>query len=180
MKRRLTILALFAAVPGLVLYALIHSSAARTGPVAASAPDMLAPPFELKALDGRTVRLAGFRGRAVLVNFWATYCAPCRVEMPWLEELYLRYKPRGLEIVGISLSDGSERAVAQFVREINVEYPIVLGNRKVADAYGGIPYLPESFFIDRAGRITHHEYGMQSKSQFEAAIQELLAPPNTR
>src|ERR1044072_8866631 len=87
-----------------------------------------APDLELKSLDGRTVKLSDFRGKAVLLNFWATYCTPCRVEMPWLVDLYKQYHEQGLEIVGVSMDDdGEEQRVADVVREIKIKYPIVLG-----------------------------------------------------
>ncbi|HYX30198.1 MAG TPA: TlpA disulfide reductase family protein, partial [Pyrinomonadaceae bacterium] len=128
-----------------------------------------------KSLDGRSLKLSDFRGKAVVLNFWATYCAPCRVEMPWLIDLYKQYHARGLEIIGISMDDDVEQQqVADFVREINVNYPILLGNHTVADAYGGTQFLPKTLFIDREGRIAGATTGMKSKSDFENVIKQLL------
>src|SRR5262245_27852736 len=99
-------------------------------PGANSAEQRIAPDFELKTLAGRKVKLSDFRGKVVVLNFWATYCGPCRVEMPWLVDLYKQYRSRGLEVVGVSMDDeGAQKQVADFVREIGVPYPILLGNR---------------------------------------------------
>ena len=134
-----------------------------------------APDFELKTLDGRTVKLSGFRGKAVILNFWATYCGPCRVEMPWLMHLYKQYQSQGLEIIGVSMDDDGERQqVADFVRKLGINYTILLGNHTVGDAYGGARLLPQTFFIDRDGHIVASAIGMKSKSEFETAIRNLL------
>lgn len=135
-----------------------------------------APDFELKSLYGRSVKLSDLRGKAVLLNFWATYCTPCRVEIPWLIDLYRQYQGQGLEIVGISMDDaGEQQQVADFTKEINVNYQILLGNHAVGDAYGGTQFLPKTFFIDRNGRITSSAIGLKTKSEFESAVKELLA-----
>jgi cytochrome c biogenesis protein CcmG/thiol:disulfide interchange protein DsbE len=134
------------------------------------------PDFELKSLDGRTVKLSDFRGKAVLLNFWATYCGPCRVEMPWLRDIYKQYQAQGLEIVGVSMDDdGEKQQVTDFVREINVNYTILMGNHSVGDAYGGARFLPQTFFIDRDGKVTGSAVGMKGKTEFENAVKQLLA-----
>ena len=144
--------------------------------VGANVTRKIAPDFELKSLDGHSLKLSDFRGRAVLLNFWATYCAPCRVEMPWLVDLYKQYHDQGLEIIGVSMDDdGEQQQVADFVREINVNYPILLGNHTVGDAYGGTQLLPKSLLIDRKGNITSSIVGMKSKSELESAVKSLLA-----
>jgi cytochrome c biogenesis protein CcmG/thiol:disulfide interchange protein DsbE len=134
-----------------------------------------APDFELKALDGGTVKLSDFRGKAVVLNFWATYCAPCRVEMPWLIDFYQRYKAQGLEIIGVSMDDGNQERVDAFAKETNVNYTILLGNHSVGDAYGGARFLPQTFLIDRDGRIVTSLIGIKTKGDFEDSIQRLLA-----
>jgi peroxiredoxin len=135
----------------------------------------IAPDFELKTLDGRTLKLSDFRGKAIILNLWATYCGPCRVEMPWLNELYKQYHSRGLEVVGVSMDDdGEQQQVADFVRELGVSYTILLGNHTVGDAYGGGRLLPQTFFIDRDGHTVASATGMTTKSEFERAIKDLF------
>ena len=161
------------------IYGASHRSSAVRSPeslLPANKANKIAPDFELKTVDGRAVKLSDFRGRAVVLNFWATYCGPCRVEMPWLIDLYRQHQSQGLEIIGVSMDDSGEaQQVADFVREFGVNYTIVLGNHTVGDAYGGARFLPQTFFIDRDGRITGSATGMKSKSEFETAILKLLA-----
>ena len=166
----------------ILIYAASKRSSAGNAPLAITVIDKdqsetrKASEFELKTLDGRAVKLSDFRGKAVVLNFWATYCGPCRVEMPWLIDLYQQYRSRGLEIIGVSMDDdGEQRQVADFLREFRVNYTILLGNRVVGDAYGGVRFLPQTFFIDRKGQITGSAVGMKSKQEFETYINQLLS-----
>ena len=136
-----------------------------------------APDFRLKVLNGggKTMKLSALKGRVVLVNFWATWCEPCKIEMPWLVDLQKKYSLKGFKIVGVALDDSPRQAISRFARKMGVNYPILLGTEKVADSYGGVQGLPESFFIDRSGRITDHEIGLVSASAFESKIKKLLA-----
>jgi cytochrome c biogenesis protein CcmG/thiol:disulfide interchange protein DsbE len=109
-----------------------------------------------------------------VLNFWATYCAPCRVETPWLTDFYRQYKTQGLEIVGVSMDDGGQEQVNDFVKEMNVDYTILIGNHIVGDAYGGTRFLPQTFLIDRQGRIVKSLLGIQSRSDVEENIKQLL------
>ncbi len=140
-----------------------------------------APEFALHTLDGRSVTLSGFRGKVVLLNFWATWCAPCRVEMPWLVDFNNHYQRQGLEIVGVSVDDGDRDKVATFVGARHVNYTIVLKDEAVSVAYGGLRFLPQTFFIGRDGKITKWTYGVRSKEDFEENIRLALgtAPPHT-
>src|SRR5437868_4195356 len=135
----------------------------------------LAPDFELTSLDGRTAKLSDLRGKVVVLNFWATWCAPCRVETPWLVDFYRQYKEQGLEVVGVSMDDGDRQQVADFVKEMKVNYTILIGNHAVGDAYGGLRFLPQTFFIGRDGKIIKHSFGIKSKSDFEDAIKQSLS-----
>ncbi len=136
-----------------------------------------APDFELKSLDGRAVKLSDFRGKVVVLNFWATWCAPCRVETPWLVDLYRQYKEQGLEVVGVSMDDGDQEHVADFVKEMGINYTVIMGNHTVGDAYGGARFLPQTFFIGRDGKIIKHSFGIKSKSDLEEAIKQSLNTP---
>jgi cytochrome c biogenesis protein CcmG/thiol:disulfide interchange protein DsbE len=133
-----------------------------------------APDFALTTLDGQPIHLSAYRGRVVLVNFWATWCAPCRVEVPWLTEFDARYQAQGLTILGISVDDGGRERVASFVRERHVGYPIMLKDTGVDLRYGGVRFLPQTFFIGRDGRIIRQVYGIHTHADFEAGIRSAL------
>jgi cytochrome c biogenesis protein CcmG/thiol:disulfide interchange protein DsbE len=130
----------------------------------------LAPEFSLESLQGQTVHLADFRGKAVLLNFWATWCQPCKIEMPWLEQMQQQYGPEGLQIVGIAMDDASKEDIAKFTKEMGVNYPILLGKESVGDAYGGVQFLPSTFFIDRNGKFVDRVFGLKSRSEIEDDI----------
>ena len=113
-----------------------------------------APDFQLTDLDGNSVKLADLRGKAVLLNFWATWCPPCKIEMPWFVDLQKQYGPQGLQIVGVAMDEGNAHdAVAKFAKEMGLNYTVLLGNDKVADQYGGVDALPTTFYIGRDGKI---------------------------
>jgi peroxiredoxin len=134
-----------------------------------------APDFELADVDGKTVRLADLRGKAVLLNFWATWCPPCKIEIPWFVDLQKQYGPQGLQIVGVAMDDGNSRnAVAKFAKEMGVNYTVLLGNDKVGDAYGGVEALPTTFYIGRDGKIVSRVFGLVSHKEVEGNIQAAL------
>jgi len=139
-----------------------------------SEPRQKAPNFSLRTSDGRTVELKKLNGKAVVVNFWATWCGPCRAEIPGMIEVYEKYKSKGLEIVGISLDQGGWDQVKPYVQKVRISYPIVIGDGDLADAYGGIEAIPTTFFIDRSGNIIEKHLGYMSKAQFEGMIKKLL------
>jgi peroxiredoxin len=134
----------------------------------------MSPDFLLQSLDGRSVKLSDFRGKTVLLNFWATWCAPCRVEMPALIDLYEKYRARGVEIIGISMDDGAQERVASFVKEMKVNYPILLGNQSVANLYGGLRLLPQTVFVTRDGQVRQTIIGIGERKNLEASIEQLL------
>jgi thiol-disulfide isomerase/thioredoxin len=136
-----------------------------------------APDFTLQALDGKTMRLSDWRGKAVLLNFWATWCGPCKIETPWLVELQNQYGSQGLQIVGVAMDDSGKDEIARFAKEMGMNYPVLLGKEAVGDAYGGVPYLPETFFIGRDGKIVAKIMGIDSRSAIEEGIKKAL---NTR
>jgi peroxiredoxin len=128
--------------------------------------------FNLKDLKGNMVKLSDFRGRAVLINFWATWCVPCKDEMPDLVELYRKYKDKGFEILGVSL-DKDRGKVAPFVKELKVDYKILFGDAKLAQQWA-IRGVPASFFVNREGKITHFFFGPRKRRDFEEEILKIL------
>jgi cytochrome c biogenesis protein CcmG/thiol:disulfide interchange protein DsbE len=132
-----------------------------------------APDFELKALDGKTVKLSDLRGKAVLLNFWATWCGPCKVEMPWLVDLQKKYGEQGLQIVGIAMED-DPAPVEEFTKNIGVNYTILMGKNAVGDAYSVLG-LPTTYYIDRSGKILDRHIGLVSLSEIEEHIKTSLA-----
>jgi peroxiredoxin len=134
-----------------------------------------APEFALESLDGKTVRLSDFRGKAVLVNFWATWCQPCKIEMPWFEEMQKQYGPNGFQVLGIAMDDAGKEDIAKFAKEMGVNYPILIGKEAVGDAYGGVQFLPSTFFIDRDGKVVDRVFGLKSRSEIEDDINAAMA-----
>lgn len=139
----------------------------------------VAPAFELKSIpDGKATTLAEFRGKAVLLNFWATWCGPCKIEMPWLVDLQKKYGPQGLQIVGVAMDDTSDKEIADFAHKMGVNYVVLKGTEKVGDLYGGIDRLPLTYFVDRSGRVVDEIVGLRGSADIEEAIKKTLAHGN--
>ena len=136
-----------------------------------------APDFTLESLDGKKVSLSEFKGKAVLVNFWATWCGPCKIETPWLVELQNEYGSQGLQIVGVAMDDSGKDEIARFAKDMGMNYPVLLGKEAVGEAYGGVPALPESFFVGRDGKIVDKIMGIEGKADIETAIKKALSTP---
>jgi thiol-disulfide isomerase/thioredoxin len=137
-----------------------------------------AHPFTLVTLDGKKVSLSDYNGRPVLVNFWATWCGPCKVEMPWFEEFNKQYSGQGLVILGLADDvDAGKDAIARVAKKTGVTYPILLTDGKVQKAYapGGMDYLPMSFYVDRNGVIVEETAGLGGKDEIEAHIKKTIA-----
>jgi thiol-disulfide isomerase/thioredoxin len=134
-----------------------------------------APSFTLVTLEGKKISLADYRGRPVLVNFWATWCAPCKLEMPWFEEFRAKYQGQGFEVLGIAEDDAGKDEIAKAAKKLGATYPILLTDGKIANAYGGIDYLPMSFYIDGKGIVQEQTAGLGSKDETEENIKKLLA-----
>ena len=134
----------------------------------------VAPDFTLESLDGKSLRLSDLRGKAVLLNFWATWCGPCKIEMPWFVEMQNQYGSQGLQIVGVAMDDASKEDIAKFAKDMGVNYPILLGKEAVGDSYGGVPALPESFFIGRDGKVVDKIIGLKGKGEIEDSIKKAL------
>jgi peroxiredoxin len=151
---------------------------ATRAPVASrGATGLMAPNFSLRTLDGSSVRLSDFRGRVVLLNFWAMWCTPCRVEILWLMELHQLYRGYGLEVVGVAVDNGDLDELAKFVRDRHVGYTVLLNDGAVRGAYGGLRLLPQTIFIGRDGRILQRHDGVVDKADLEVRIRRALSLP---
>lgn len=133
-----------------------------------------APEFALKDYRGNVIHLSDYRGKIVLLDFWATWCGPCNVEIPWFKDFESKYKGRGFEVVGVSMDDSGWKAVEPFMQSKRMNYQIVLGDDKTGDQFGGIQVLPTVFLIDREGRVALVDVGLGAKKEFEDAIEQLL------
>jgi thiol-disulfide isomerase/thioredoxin len=142
-----------------------------------------APEVTFKDLDGKDATLAQYRGKVVLVNFWATWCDPCRVEIPWLIEMQQKYGPKGFTVLGLDVDDEGKSVVATFVAnerfEVNgqklpMNYPVALGNDAVADKFGGLLGYPTSFLVSRDGKIIKKIQGLISYEEIAKAIESQL------
>ncbi len=136
--------------------------------------------FTLTSNTGKRVSLSDLKGKAVLVNFWATWCTPCKIEMPWFEEFQKKYAAQGLEVVGINEDDdATSPEIADQIKKVlantGVDYTILMSDKKVGDAYGGLDVLPATFFIDRNGKIVAQAIGLASKEEAESNVQKILA-----
>ncbi len=133
-----------------------------------------APNFTLKTHDGNTVDLGKLKGKVVVLNFWATWCGPCRQEIPGFIETYKTYHAKGVEIVGISLDEGGWDVVQPYVARTNIPYPVVIGDQAISEAYGGINAIPTTFIITKEGNIAGKHVGFLSKDQLEKQIKAVL------
>ncbi len=133
-----------------------------------------APGFSLKTQEGKTLDLGKLQGKVVVVNFWATWCGPCRQEIPGFIEAYKNYKSKGVEIVGISLDEGGWDVVRPYITRASISYPVVIGDQALTEAYGGITAIPTTFIINKEGRIAGKHVGYLSREQLEKQIKAVL------
>ncbi len=140
----------------------------------ASGPHPEAPGFSLTDLSGQKINLDDYKGKVILLDFWATWCGPCRLEIPWFVDLENQYRDRGFAVIGVSLDDGPE-PVREFYKQFKMNYPVAMGDDKISELYGGILGLPTSFLIGRDGRIYAKHIGASDRSVFEEEVEQLLA-----
>lgn len=133
----------------------------------------MAPDFALPRIDGGQLRLSSYRGKVVLLDFWATWCVPCREETPHFVRLQQKYGDRGLQIIGVSMDDSPD-PVRGFYDQFHVNYPVVMGTAETGSAYGGVLGLPIAYLIDRDGRIYAKHMGATDAAVFEMDITTLL------
>jgi peroxiredoxin len=160
--------------------AAVPSAAQETDAVTSPLLGKPAPDFTLRDLAGHPVSLADYRGKAVLINFWATWCAPCQVEMPWFIALQQKYASQGFTVLGIDKDYPEDLSkVPGFVTKMNLNYPVLYGNAKTYAAYGCCDYLPMSYYVDRAGTVRIATVGLGERDTVETYIRRLLqsSPP---
>jgi cytochrome c biogenesis protein CcmG/thiol:disulfide interchange protein DsbE len=133
-----------------------------------------APNFILKTRDGKSIDLSKLKGKVVILNFWATWCGPCRQEIPGFIETYKSLHGKGVEIIGISLDEGGWDVVQPYVTKSNIPYPIVIGDQALTEAYGEINAIPTTFIINKEGKIATKHVGFLSKDQLEQQIKAVL------
>ena len=133
-----------------------------------------APPFNVRTLSGKSLRLAELRNKPVIVDFWATWCGPCRASMPHLSEMQSRYEKQGLTVVGMSVDDGGQQDVRRFADRLGIKFPIAMANDDILDAYGPIRQIPTTFFINRKGDIVRRVVGYIDGETMEDYVKEIL------
>ncbi|MDQ2843725.1 MAG: TlpA family protein disulfide reductase [Acidobacteriota bacterium] len=151
----------------------VHASAK------ANADRKPAPDFTLTDSNGAKVRLADYRGKVVLLNFWATWCGPCQIEIPWFQQFEQQYKSKGFEVLGVSMDEDGWSAVKPYIAAHKLNYRILLGDDSVSTLYGGLEALPTTFIIDRDGKFAFSPHiGLVGKNVYESQIQSLLGEGN--
>jgi len=133
-----------------------------------------APDFALKTYEGNVIKLSDLKGKIVMINFWATWCPPCKAEIPGFIEVYKKYKNKGFELIGIALDEEGWEKVKPFVKKNKINYPIVLGTKKVVMDYGGLGVIPTTFIIDKNGFILAGHQGYLSKENLENFLNSVL------
>jgi thiol-disulfide isomerase/thioredoxin len=133
-----------------------------------------APVWTLQDVDGKTVSSDQLKGKVVVLDFWATWCGPCRSEIPGYVELQKKYGEAGLAVVGVSLDRGGPLVVKKFVEQLKITYLIVMGDDKIAEAFGGVEAIPTTFIIDRDGTARFRKEGAMAHEEFEAILKPFL------
>lgn len=135
----------------------------------------MAPDFALTDIDGKTAKLSDYRGKVVLLDFWATWCGPCKVEEPWLIEFEKTYKDRGFAVVGVSVDEEGWEVVKPYVQQKGINFRVLLASGKMDPLYEDSEGWPTTFFIDRAGKIVSRHVGVGNRQEFVSTIERLLS-----
>jgi len=159
-----------------------HADVTRTAAAAAAPPPAIAalpalgpaPAWTLQDVNGRTVSSEQFKGKVLVVDFWATWCGPCRSEIPGYTDLQRKYGKDGLTIVGVSLDQGGPGVVKEFIEKFGVGYQVVMGDEAVQSAFGGMEAIPTTFLIDRAGQVRDRKVGAEPAEDYEKKVASLL------
>ena len=159
-----------------IITSLAWSSPLQKASQVAADQSIATPGWQLKDVNDKTIRSADFKGKVVIMDFWATWCAPCRMEIPGFIALQKKYAQQGLVIVGASVDEGGASMVRQFMEKLGMNYPVVLADEKMQDQFGGIEVVPTTFVIDREGHIVKKYFGLTDESEFEQEIKPLLNP----
>ena len=133
-----------------------------------------APDFTLMDVTGKPVKLSDFKGKVVLLNFWATWCGPCKVEIPWFIEFEQKYKDQGLVVLVVSMDEDGWPTVKPYIEASKVNYRVVIGTDRVGEMYGGVESLPTTFMLDREGKIANTHIGLIGKREYQDEINQLL------
>src|SRR6266852_7021833 len=182
MKKTLLIVTVVAALIGATIFLDRATRKGGAREVKAASAATATPVMSLKDLQGNDVTLADYRGKVVLVNFWATWCEPCRIEIPWMIEFQKKYGPRGFTILGVSMDEDGKKAVAPFLEKSrfdldgqkqSMNYPILLGSDGIAAKFGGILGLPTSMLFSRDGRKIKTITGLVDHDDIAKAIEGL-------
>ncbi len=167
-------------ISALALAALIATTACTTATKADAASlrapkdRKTAPAFKLKDSEGKDVQLSEYKGKVVLLNFWATWCGPCKIEIPWFIEFEQKFKDKGFAVVGVAMDEEGWEVVKPYITSKKVNYRILQGTDQTAELYGGVDSLPTTFLIDKNGKIAGVHIGLVSKSEYEKDINALL------
>ncbi len=158
---------------------LLAGAAFLLGGIQSSAADSkkAAPDWQLSDVDGKPVKLSDFKGKVVILDFWATWCPPCRAEIPGFVILQKKYADKGFTVIGVSLDQQGPSVVKSFMRSFGMNYPVVMGTPKIVLDYGGITAIPTTFVIDRQGNVVTAYQGAMDQATFESVIGPLLEKP---
>ncbi|HEY2081280.1 MAG TPA: redoxin domain-containing protein [Verrucomicrobiae bacterium] len=171
LKSVMAISALAAVCAATMLFAKNQSAESNTAPSHQPAPE-----WQFKTLDGKTIRSSDFKGKVVILDFWATWCPPCREEIPGFIALRQEYAKKGLVVIGVSEDQDGPDVVKKFMKELGMNYTVVMADDKTVKTFGEIEALPTTFIIDRNGQIVKQHVGGADKDDFEKEIKPLLNP----